>query len=205
MFPRVNLLEALAHVCTMDVTRMRAVIALSLVTIAGSFAIPSSFKTGHSCFEGCFPSTSGRSGVRVEPHLAGCRREEQQKQQRHQRRQRSPPLLFSSSHSPHVADQQRRHRSAGLGCSSAATATARRARRTATNMCTSSHSNSGSSSSSRSSSREDEEEFSPPKPRSIRQENRKQGRGQQTRADFLRTGASVAGFAAVVLGVQQQV
>lgn len=52
---------------------------------------------------------------------------------------------------------------------------------------------------------EDEVELRRQPPRLPRDQQQSRGRGQQSRADFLRAGASLAGLTAVVLGTQQEV
>lgn len=169
-----------------------AALLVSIPARAGAFvASPSSYGAlGDSCFCSASGSMNGRRSRAVSHSPQRCNREQQQQQEQehcHHHQQARMSLFYSRRHQHTAQQRQRRRRClAGSGHPPTGTETA-----TATTMSLCS----GSSSS------EGDLEQQQPQP----QQQQQQRGPQQTRADFLRAGASVAGFAAVVLGAQKQV
>lgn len=166
----------------MNGTGVITVVLTLLTARAGAFvASPLSGATDASCVSPAVRS-GGTSSLAELPYQQRHRRERQQ-----QRQQKPNMILFSSrQHQQHTSQQRQRRRRGRAG---------------------SDHLQGGSTSimNMHPGSSEGEDEDHRPQPRLPREQHKPPGRGQQTRADFLRAGASLAGLTAVVLGAQQEV
>ncbi|CAM9592851.1 unnamed protein product [Ectocarpus fasciculatus] len=182
----------------MHVVCVPTVLLLSLATRAGAFAFSSA--PSESCFRGTVnnrgsSSSSSGSGRRSLASRRAAPRCSRREMQRHSRHDVSFGLSSWRQHSRQVGRQQQRRRHGLVEHPPAATATA---------MSMSMHQ--GDVNGKEEEEEEEEEDGLDQVRRRLPQQQQQQpkGRGQQSRADFLRTGASMVGFAAAVLGAQQQ-
>lgn len=168
---------------------------LTLFTVrAGAFVVsPSSGAVDASCVSRAVGRRSG--GIRTSTTLAElhsrqrCRRERKLQQGQDQEQDQRHTVLFSSRRRQHTSQQRQRRPRGRAGFDHLpAESTA------IMNMRPSNGEEA-----------EGELQLRRQQPRPPRQQHQPQGRGQQTRAEFLRAGASLAGLTAVVLGAQQQV
>lgn len=175
---------------TMHVVCAPAVLLLSLVTRAGAFAFSSA--PSDSCFQGTInnrrSSNSGRRSLASRRAALRCSRRDMRRRNRHDV---SFGLSSSRQHSRQVGRQLLRRHGLAVHPPAAATATA-----------TSRTMHQGDANGEE---EEEEDGLDQARRRLPQQQQQPNGRGQQSRADFLRTGASMAGFAGAVLGAQQEV
>ncbi|CBJ27968.1 conserved unknown protein [Ectocarpus siliculosus] len=182
----------------MHVVCAPAVLLLSLVTRAGAFAFSSA--PSDSCFHHTVnnrrSSNSGRRSLASRRAALRCSRREMQ---RHSRHDVSFGLSSSRQHCRQAGRQLlRRH---GLAVHPPAAATA-----TTTSRSMHQGDANGEGEEEEEEEEEEEDRLDQARRRLPQQQQQQQPkrRGQQSRADFLRAGASMVGFAGAVLGAQQE-